>query len=136
MSSVIREMVDQGLLELETADVLEASGMHGHMIDFKKRGGWLRNSWRRKLGFPAPDYGLRPIGTGISRIAVEIVISTIFIICGTPWARWVMEHIPERILGPLFNNLRLAWKNASKPAKRKGLKDLRMETYQPEWITR
>jgi hypothetical protein len=46
-----------------------------------------------------------------------------------------MEHIPERILGPLFNNLRLAWKNASKPAKRKGLKDLRMEPHTPTWVS-
>lgn len=135
MTDVMQEMEEKGLLTLEQADVLEASGMHGHMIDFKKRGGYLRNQWRRKIGRAAPDYGISPVGTGTSRILVEIIISTIFICCRTRLARWVMEHIPERILGPLFNNLRLAWKNASKPAKRKGLKDLKMATHAPAWIT-
>lgn len=133
MTAVIQEMAARNLLELEQADVLEASGMHGHMIDFKKRGGWLRNEWRRKIGMAAPDCGLTPVGTGGSRILVEIVISFIFMICRTRSARWVMEHIPERILGPLFNHLRLAWKNASKPAKRKGLRDLKMKIHTPDW---
>ena len=133
MTQIMAEMSAMGLLALEQAAVLEASGMHGHMIDFKKRGGYLRNQWRRKLGLAAPDYGLSPVGTGLSRIIVEIVISSIFIVCRTSLARWTMEHIPEKILGPLFNHLRLAWKNASKPAKRKGLKDLRMECHTPDW---
>jgi coenzyme F420 hydrogenase subunit beta len=133
MTEIIQEMAARRLLELEEMDVLEASGMHGHMIDFKKRGGWLRNEWRRKIGMAAPDYGLTPVGTSSSRILVEIVISSIFMVCRTPPARWFMEHIPERILGPLFNNLRLVWKNASKPAKRKGLRDLKMETHPPKW---
>lgn len=133
MSALIDEMAGAGKLELEPADVLEASAMHGHMIDFKKRGGYLRNQWRRKLGRPALDCGLAPVGTAPSRVFVEIVISTIFAICRTRPARWTMAKIPERILGPLFNHLRLAWKNASKPAKRKGLKDLRMESHPPGW---
>lgn len=133
MTAILKEMTTQNLLTLDPAEILEASAMHGHMIDFKKRGGHLRNQWRKKIGRAAPDYGLTPVGTGTSRILVEIVISTIFTICRTPLARWTMEHIPEKILGPLFNNLRLAWKNASKPAKRKGLKDLRMETHKPAW---
>lgn len=133
MSKILEEMAAKGNLTLDPAEVLEASAMHGHMIDFKKRGGYLRNQWRRKTGHAAPDYGLSPVGTGASRIFVEIVISTIFAVCRTALARWVMEHIPEKILGPLFNNLRLAWKNASKPAKRKGLKDLKMNTYNPDW---
>ena len=133
MTGILEEMVTAELLSLEESEVLEASAMHGHMIDFKKRGGYLRNQWRRKIGLPAPDYGIRPVGTTTSRIFVEIIISTIFTICRTRLARWTMEHIPEKILGPLFNNLRLAWKNASKPAKRKGLKDLKMETHTPEW---
>ena len=100
--------------------------MHGHMIDFKKRGGYLRNRWRRMTGRAAPDYGLRPEPIGLSRVVVEIVISTIFAVAGTRLARKIVEWIPESLLGPLFNNLRLFWKSASKPAKRKGLSTLRM----------
>lgn len=135
MTAILGEMADAKIIDLTPAEVLEASAMHGHMIDFKKRGGHLRNQWRKIIGKAAPDYGLTPVGTGTSRILVEGVISSIFAVCRTPVARWIMEHIPEKILGPLFNHLRLAWKNASKPAKRKGLKDLRMETHTPAWVT-
>ena len=133
MTAVMQEMVANGLLELEAAEVLEASAMHGHMIDFKKRGGYLRNRWRIFTGRAAPDYGLRPEPIDGPRIAVEVVISSLFAVCRTRAARWIMERLPERILGPLFNNLRLVWKNASKPAKRKGLRDLKMVPQTPAW---
>lgn len=133
MSGILEEMIAHGKLEMDEAEVLEASAMHGHMIDFKKRGGYLRNRWRETTFRKAPDIGLDPEPVDAARIIVEIVISSIFTVCRTPLARWVMEHIPERILGPLFNNLRLAWKGASKPAKRKGLRDLRMRVRTPDW---
>jgi len=136
MSAILSEMENEGLLDLEGVDVLSASAMHGHMIDFKKRGGYLRNRLRKKLGLAAPDYGLSPGKIGMSRIFVEVIISGVFLACRNPLARWLMEHIPESILGPLFNNLRLIWKNASKPAKRKGLGGLTMKTHVPEWTQR
>ncbi len=126
MTGILEDMQSRGLLDLTPVDPVEASAMHGHMIDFKKRGGYLRNRWRKMTGRAAPDYGLRPEPIGLSRIAVEIVISTIFAIAGTRGARKIVEWIPESLLGPLFNNLRLFWKSASKPAKRKGLAELRM----------
>jgi coenzyme F420 hydrogenase subunit beta len=126
MAAILEEMQAQGLLDLTPVDPVEASAMHGHMIDFKKRGGYIRNRWRRMTGRAAPDYGLRPKPIGLSRVLVEIVISSIFCLAGTSSARKIVEWIPESILGPLFNNLRLFWKSASKPAKRKGLVDLRM----------
>lgn len=133
MTEIIEGMVDKGLLELSETEVLAASAMHGHMIDFKKRGGYLRNQWRIKTGRFAPDYGLRPVPIDGSRIFVEIVISFIFTVCRTRLARGIMERIPGIILGPLFNRLRLLWKGASKPAKRKGLRDLKMEIHKPLW---
>ena len=36
-------------------------------------------------------------------------------------ARWIVCRIPERILGPFFNWMRLRWKALSRPTKRKGL---------------
>lgn len=135
MRAIVQEMQDRGLLTLDSVNVLEASAMHGHMIDFKKRGGYLRNLARRALGLASPDFGLRPAPIGAVRIAVEVFVSTLFVVCRTPLARWCMERIPERILGPLFNWLRLAWKGASKPAKRRGLAMLQMETSTPRWKT-
>lgn len=133
MTTVLQEMTGAGLLDMEEVEVLEASSMHGHMIDFKKRGGYLRNRWREATFRRAPDIGLDPEPVDLPRVIVELVISSIFAVCRTAPARWVMEHIPERILGPLFNKLRLAWKGASKPAKRKGLRNLTMRTRVPAW---
>jgi coenzyme F420 hydrogenase subunit beta len=121
MESIIAEMMERGLLELEEEDPLKASDMHGHMLDFKKRGGWLRNQWRRKTGRMAPDYGYCPAKVALSRIMVEIIVSTLFAIGKTRLARWLVSHIPESIIGPIFNQLRLGWKKVSRPTKRKGL---------------
>jgi len=127
MESIIAGMQTAGLLTLTEEHPLKASDMHGHMIDFKKRGGWLRNQWRRKTGRPAPDYGYRPAHTPPSRILVEIVISGLFALGQTRLARWFVAHIPESIIGPVFNNLRLGWKRASKPTKRKGLANFEVQ---------
>lgn len=133
MTEIVETMRKDGLLELSEVNPLEASAMHGHMIDFKKRGGYLRNRWRRALGLAAPDYGLHPTPLDFPRIAVEIVISGIFLCSRTRPARKILEWIPEDIIGPVFNKLRLGWKAASKPAKRKGLRDLQMNCAIPQW---
>lgn len=127
METIIAEMQLKGLLELQEEDPLKASDMHGHMLDFKKRGGYLRNQWRRLTGRMAPDYGYRPAKIPFSRVVVEVIISTLFAIGKTSLARFAVSQIPESILGPLFNNLRLGWKKASKPTKRKGLTHFKVE---------
>ena len=126
MEAVIEEMVAAGQLALKREDDLTATEMHGHMIDFKKRGGYLRNRWRRRIGLAAPDYGMHPAHVPVSRAAVETAISGLFLIGGTWPARAALRLIPERVIGPVFNKLRLSWKNMSKPTKRKGLADFKM----------
>ena len=121
MEHIISDMVEKGYLSLQEEELLKASEMHGHMIDFKKRGSWLRNNWRIKTGRMAPDFGYRPARIPFSRVFVEIVISGIFAIGRTRMARWLVSRIPESILGPLFDKSRLGWKKASRPTKRKGL---------------
>lgn len=133
MADVFDEMLRQGKIDFRKEDLLEAASMHGHMIDFKKRGGYLRNRWRKLTGRMAPDYGLRPTLVGFPRVLIEAFISSVFCICRTSVSRWVMEKIPEQFMGKLFNRLRFLWKSASKPAKRKGLRDLKMEVYVPSW---
>lgn len=126
MEGIIVEMIGKGLLAVEQMDELKATEMHGHMIDFKKRGGYIRNRMRKFFGRPAADFGMKPSPLPVSRVLVEIVISTIFFLASMSVCRWVVERIPERIIGPLFNRLRLTWKAASKPTKRKGLGSLKM----------
>jgi coenzyme F420 hydrogenase subunit beta len=126
MESIIAAMASRGLLTVNDIDEFKATEMHGHMIDFKKRGGYIRSRFRRRLGLPAADFGMRPDPLPAGRILVELVISTLFLLGGTWLCRRIVELIPERIIGPLFNRLRLTWKSLSKPAKRKGLGALKM----------
>jgi len=127
MESIITNMCKEGLLELKEEEILKASDMHGHMLDFKKRGGWLRNEWKRKLGKEVPDYGYRPKEMPFSRVLVEVIISAIFIIGRTKLARWIVSKVPESVIGPIFNFLRLNWKKLSRPTKRKGLANFEVE---------
>jgi coenzyme F420 hydrogenase subunit beta len=124
MESIVREMINKKYLTLEDINQDVASEMHGHMLDFKKRGGFIRNKWRQSLGLKSPDYGIVPIQIPLSRYLVEVVISGLFVFCRNSFSRKILELIPESIIGPLFNRLRLTWKSASKPSKRKGLSDL------------
>jgi coenzyme F420 hydrogenase subunit beta len=127
MEGIIREMERDGLLTTTLEDPFKTLEMHGHMLDFKKRGSYIRNRIRRLCGRKAPDYGLRPRPVTPSRVAVELMIDLLFLTGGTWLARKALEHIPESVIGPLFDRLRLSWKQASKPVKRKGLGTLTME---------
>jgi coenzyme F420 hydrogenase subunit beta len=126
MERIISDMAAKGLLVTEDEDPLRASEMHGHMMDFKKRGGYIRNRMRRLFGRAAPDFGMKPSPLPLSRVLVELVVSGIFLVAGTWPARKIVELIPESVIGPLFNRLRLGWKGVSKPTKRKGLGNLTM----------
>jgi coenzyme F420 hydrogenase subunit beta len=126
MEAIVAGLVETGKLALEEVDPLTATEMHGHMIDFKKRGGFIRNQWRRVLGLRAPDYGMRPEHIPPSRYLVELAISGLFVVGRTGLARWIVAQVPESVIGPIFNRLRLSWKALSKPTKRKGLGNLRM----------
>ena len=119
-TELLEEMRSQRLLNLEDISLDEALDMHGHMLDFKKRGSFIRNGWKKIQ----PDYGYRPAHIPASRIAVEWCLRCIFGICRTKTARWTVEHLPLSIVGPAFNVLRKTWKSASKPTKRKGLKNM------------
>ncbi len=126
MEEIIKSMCESGMLTADEIDPMKASDMHGHMLDFKKRGSYIRNQWRRRWGKSAPDFGLRPASITASRRLTEFVISAMFAVAGTRFSRACVALIPERILGPLFNTLRLSWKRASRPTKRKGLSGLQM----------
>jgi len=121
MESIIKKMIDEDYLTTEDIDKVKASEMHGHMLDFKKRGGFIRNKWRRYLGLKSPNYGININDMSISRYIVEIIISGVFIVCRNSISRKFLEFIPESIIGPLFNKSRILWKSLSKPTKRKGL---------------
>jgi coenzyme F420 hydrogenase subunit beta len=124
MERFVATLVAEGVLTAEDIDPLQATEMHGHMIDFKKRGSHIRNRLRRVLGRRVPDFHMVPAPLPAARVAVEVVIIIILALCSNPLARWVLGFVPERIIGPVFNRTRLTWKRLSKPTKRKGLAEL------------
>ena len=133
MTALLKEMEAAGKITLQPISPREAADMHGHMIDFKKRGSFIRNQLRQKLSLPAPDWGLAPQPIGIFRYLIELVVSALFCLGSTTFARAIMELVPPAILGPIFNQLRLIWKAMSKPTKRQGLRNLTMTPYTPIW---
>jgi len=132
MEAIIQAMEQGGLLKTEPEDAAASLAMHGHMLDFKKRGSYIRNCLRRRFGRGAPEYGLRPDPLPKSRWAVELVIDCLFLVGSTRGARKLLEWMPESVIGPLFNRLRLLWKSWSKPVKRKGLGALTMVEMKPD----
>ncbi|MEE9318340.1 MAG: Coenzyme F420 hydrogenase/dehydrogenase, beta subunit C-terminal domain [Rhodospirillales bacterium] len=118
---ILDELRRSGDLSLTPTAVEEALDMHGHMLDFKKRGTFLRLRQQRRKGLPVPDYGYEPTDIALPRRMVETIIGFIFYIGGLRLARSLVRYVPVSILGPVFNVLRQAWKGLSKPAKRRGL---------------
>jgi len=119
--AVLSELQDRGELTLEALAVEQALAMHGHMLDFKKRGAFIRLEAQKQQGQPVPDYGYRPTEIPRSRRLVEVVISGSFEVGRQPWARWTVSKLPLKLVGSSFNVLRKTWKALSKPTKRKGL---------------
>ncbi len=120
-AELLAEMKSAGRLALEAIDWQRAAAMHGHMIDFKKRGAFLRLDAQARRGLQVPDYGYRPTAIARERRMVEAVISGSFRVGRQGWARWLVSQLPLGIVGPAFNALRKGWKSISKPTKRKGL---------------
>lgn len=118
---LLEELGRQDLLVLASRPLEDTLSMHGHMLDFKKRGAFLRMGARRLLGQSTPEYGVKPATIPLSRVLVELVISGLFLVGRTRIARWLLQWIPLSIIGPVFDWLRVAWKRLSKPTKRAGL---------------
>ncbi len=125
--SLLASMQQDGALTLEEIALAEALSMHAHMFDFKKRGAFIRQSWRNGRGRRVPDYGYRPTSIPFSRRVVELGIAFVFGICRTRFARKMVELVPLSLIGFSFDVLRRAWKKASQPAKRKGMNDVSFE---------
>ena len=126
MEKIITEMINKEFLILRNEDPIKSLDMHGHMLDFKKRGGFIRNKIKKLIGLHSLNNGYHPINISLSRILIEVIISSIFIFGRTKFSRWLISKIPESFIGPIFNNLRLFWKRISRPTKRKGLSEYKV----------
>ena len=118
---ILKEMYEVKEIELKEIELNDALTMHGHMLDFKKRGSFIRIKMRKMLGKKVPYYGYKPKDITFSRKLVELIVSFIFDTASSKISRKISELIPLKVLGPAFNYLRINWKRASKLTKRKGL---------------
>ncbi|MBE0659206.1 MAG: Coenzyme F420 hydrogenase/dehydrogenase, beta subunit C-terminal domain [Bryobacteraceae bacterium] len=118
---ILESLAARGEIRIDPIEEETALAMHGHMLDFKKRGSFIRIRRRASRGIPAPDFGYFPAAIPLSRLAVETVISGSFALGRSGWARRAVEMLPLAFAGRLFNLLRKTWKGMSKPTKRKGL---------------
>jgi coenzyme F420 hydrogenase subunit beta len=125
--SLLLSLEQDGVVTLEDVALEDALSMHAHMIDFKKRGTFVRLRWLRMSGRPVPHYGYRPVSIPFSRKLVELIIDAFFALGRTGICRRLVEYVPVSLIGPLFEGLRRGWKRVSKPAKRMGLVDTLFE---------
>jgi coenzyme F420 hydrogenase subunit beta len=119
--ALLDELRQAGALALAPVEADAAMAMHGHMLDFKKRGAFLRLDAAARRGRPVPEFGYRPAAVPAGRRAVEWVIRGVFAAGRQPGARWLASRLPLGVIGPAFDLLRRAWKALSKPTKRRGL---------------
>lgn len=122
---LLARMREAGLLVLQEIPAERAIAMHAHMIDFKKRGAFLRLQRQARRGRPVPAFGYRPASIPLSRRVVEAVIGA-FLWMGR--RRGLIRLLPPVLAGPLFAGIRRAWKALSKPVKRRGLAGTRFLT--------
>ncbi len=118
---LLDEMLKDGSLVLDPIEESEAITMHSHGYDLKKRGTFIRMKYRRWLGKRNPDYGYIMKGFGFKRHMMEVVIDSLFLLLGTRFARWLVERIPPKTVGKLFERSRTTWKRSTRKIKRSQL---------------
>jgi len=123
---LLKEMREKEIIRLDKINFQDTINMHGHMIDFKKQGSFIRFKFRKIFGKKVPKFGYVPERITIIRTFVELFISTLFFICSLKVTRYLIVFIPVKIIGPFFNYLRIKWKSISKNTKRKGLNNYKV----------
>jgi coenzyme F420 hydrogenase subunit beta len=118
---IIDAMLGEGLLSLDPIDENTAITMHSHGYDLKKRGTFIRMKYRRCLGKINPDYGYEMKGFTFKRYLMEIIIDTLFLLMGTRFSRFLIERIPPKTVGKVFEKSRDIWKGSTKKIKRSQL---------------
>jgi len=118
---IVEKMTEEGRLNLDPIDEADAITMHSHGYDLKKRGTFIRMKFRRWMGKRNPDYGYEMKGFTFKRYMMEIVIDSLFIVLGTSFSRFLIERIPPKTVGKVFEKSRNVWKRSTKKIKRSQL---------------
>lgn len=124
---IIQEMEASGKIWMKDIDEDEAIRMQSHGLDFKKRGALLRMERRKNKDMRIIDYGIVLQNTGWRRRLFESILGIIFWICAQPASRWLIDHVPECLIGPTFVWARKAWKRLTHNVKRAELQQPQLE---------
>ena len=124
--NLLKQMKEQKRIALNKINLKDTINMHGHMIDFKKRGSFIRFKFRKMFGKKVPEFGYEPKNITITRTFIELIISILFFICSLKITRYLIVFIPVIIIGPFFNYMRIKWKSVSKHTKRKDLNNYKI----------
>ncbi len=119
---ILKEMENEGWLELLPVSEKECIDMHSHGYDFKKRGAFIRIRFRKMRRGAVPDYGYIQKGFPLKRWLMEIVISSLFVLLGTRLARWIVEQFSPGFIGKIFEKSRTVWKRSTHQIKREQLR--------------
>ena len=119
--ALLEEMQREGWLELNPLDEQESIEMHSHGYDFKKRGAFIRIRLRKLCGKAVPDWGYTQGPFPLKRWAMELLISTLFILLGTRLASWTVERFSPAFIGRIFELTRTRWKKSTHNIKRESL---------------
>ncbi len=118
---LLKDMVQEGWLQLSPVSEKECIEMHSHGYDFKKRGAFIRIRFRKLWFRQVPDYGYKLKNFSLMRILMEVIISTLFLLLGTRLARWTVEQFPPGFVGRFFERSRDSWKRSTHHIKREEL---------------
>ena len=132
---VLDEMIREGRLTVEPIELEAAVGMHSHMLDFKKRGAFLRMDSLRLRHKPVPSYGYHPLTPApFGRLAFEMLLRTIYAVCSWSLSQWAVARLPTGITGRIFEQARRRWKGLTASTKRKGFGTIQFEVEPPRLL--
>ena len=117
-SEIADEMVGEELLDLKPTGLPDAIRMHSHMYDNKKRGAFIRMSRTKS----PPDYHL-PFPSNITyrRKFFETILNLTYKFLRNTMVRRMIEMLPPRIAGTVFNKFKVFWKKVTYSVKRERL---------------
>lgn len=123
--NLLNAMLEDSALSLQPTDEHDAMTMHSHMLDFKKRGAFLRMQRLRRLGKATPRYDYEPLDIPFKRQLFEWAIDFIFWAGRFRLIHRIVERIPIRWTGRIFMAARDRWKKMTYRAKREDMHLLR-----------
>lgn len=117
-SKIINTMAKENILQINVVEKKYAERMHAHMYEFKKRGSFVRTKVLKSTIIPNFEHGYSVINISTKRILVERLLSLIFKTAQSSLYLFLLKIIPLKIIGPIFNHLRLGWKKKTVDIKR------------------